>query len=120
MSLELETLVRRGFGGLTPAGWGASPAGTELPLAGPAEPFSYFTYPIIPAARPDIPVDPYKLFDETWARIPLDSLWAFVNQHTVVGAGPCLLCLHERLDGRPALPCPELAEHWCPARYYAE
>ena len=113
-SLALE-LDRRGFGGLTPNG----SAGSELPVIGPSEPFSYFTYPIGPVTRPDTSIDPKNLFDETWARLPVDCLWAFVNQHTNGWAGPCIFCLSERPDGCPVPPSPELARHWCPARCYA-
>lgn len=117
-SLELE-LDRRGFGGLTPYSEVSTQSGPAPPVPAPVDNFSYFTYPIEPEPAPR-PVGPQCLFDETWARLPLDGLWPYASQHALERARTCILCLCESQDGGPIHPTPELARHWCPAGCYGD
>ena len=117
-SLKLE-LDHRGFGGLTPYSEVSPLSDPESPASGPGSKFSYFTYPIEPTSVPR-PAGPQCLFDETWARLPLDGLWPYTSQHAQEWAQPCIRCLCESPDGGPVRPRPELARHWCPAHCYGD
>ena len=106
--LELES---RGFGGLIPYGPAKNGMGDSEAL--PGKQFSYFSYPIL-GQRDRHPV---KLFDKTWAAMPIDGIWTYVRQYDTGWAGTCMLHWCENPDGRPVCPNSRLARHWAPIAF---